>query len=145
MPSNLELAARLAEAFPAGDWVVAMSDEDALARRLDALRELASPDLETAMVGPGGFTGTFRGVDGFREAWADWLRPFETYEVEIEEIRDAGERVIALAHHTATTHESDAPMREAVAAVMTFRKGRLTRIEFNLDRDAAIRSAGLTE
>jgi ketosteroid isomerase-like protein len=143
MPSNLELAAALNEILPTGDWVAAMRDEEALGRRLDTLRELAWPDLEIAMAGPGGFTGTFHGVEGFREAWADWLQAFQTYEVEIEEIRESGEHVIGLAHHTATTHGSDVPMREPAAAIMTFRDGRLARLEFTLDRDAALRAAGL--
>ncbi len=90
MPSNLELAAKVGEILPTGNWVAIMSDEGELGHRLDALRELAWPDLETTMVGPGGFTGTFQGIDGFREAWQDWLRPFQTYEVEIEDIKDAG-------------------------------------------------------
>src|SRR6266511_780624 len=118
MPSNLELAAKLTEVLPTGDWVTAMRDEEARASRLEVLRELAWPDLEVAMVGPGGFTGTFHGIDGFREAWEDWLRPFET-------------------------HESAAPMREPAAAIMTFRDGKLAQIEFTLDREAALRSAGL--
>jgi len=143
MPSNLELAAKLTEVLPTGDWVTAMRDEEARASRLEVLRELAWPDLEVAMVGPGGFTGTFHGIDGFREAWEDWLRPFETYEVEVDDIKEAGDRVIGFAHHTATTHESAAPMREPAAAIMTFRDGKLAQIEFTLDREAALRSAGL--
>ena len=143
MPSNLELAAKVGEILPTGNWVAIMSDEGELGHRLDALRELAWPDLETTMVGPGGFTGTFQGIDGFREAWQDWLRPFQTYEVEIEDIKDTGEQVIVLAHHTATTHESEAPMREPAAAVMTFRGGRLARLEFTRDPAQAMRSVGL--
>jgi ketosteroid isomerase-like protein len=143
MPTNLELAARVGELLPQGDWVAAMADADGLASRLDALRELAWPDLEVAMVGPGGFAGAFHGIDGFREAWEDWLRPFKTYEIEIEEIKEAGDCVVVFAHHTATSHESDVSMREPAAAVMTFREGRLARLEFTLDREAALQAAGL--
>jgi ketosteroid isomerase-like protein len=147
MPSNLELAARLNELLPASayDWVAAMNDEQEVERRIEGLRELSWPDLEIVMVGPGGFSGTFRGAEGFRDAWKDWLGPFETYSVEIEEIREAGDHVIVLVRHTATVTGSDAPMDGTAAGIMTFRDGRLSRMEFNLDRDAAIRSVGLEQ
>ena len=142
---NPELWARLGEIMPNGNWVTAMADEDGVRARLDSLREVAWPDLEIAMVGPGGFTGVFHGIDGFREAWDDWLRPFDRYAVEIEELRVLGKHLVALARHEATPKGTEATVEGTAAAVMTFRDGRLARIEFNLDRDAALRAAGLEE
>jgi ketosteroid isomerase-like protein len=140
-----ELLAQLTEIMPMGDWVEAMADEEGVRARLDSLRELAWPDLEIAMVGPGGFTGLFHGINGFREAWDDWLRPFDRYTVEIEELRQAGEHLVALGRHQATPNGTEATVEGAAAAVMTFRDGRLARIEFNLDREAALRAAGLED
>ena len=142
---NPELLARLGEIMPNGNWVTAMADEDGVRARLDSLREVAWPDLEIAMVGPGGFTGVFHGIDGFREAWDDWLRPFDRYAVEIEELRVRGKHLVALARHEATPKGTEATVEGTAAAVMTLRDGRLARIEFNLDRDAALRAAGLEE
>jgi ketosteroid isomerase-like protein len=142
---NPELWARLGEIMPNGNWVTAMADEDGVRARLDSLREVAWPDLEIAMVGPGGFTGVFHGIDGFREAWDDWLRPFDRYAVEIEELRVRGKHLVALARHEATPKGTEATVEGTAAAVMTLRDGRLARIEFNLDRDAALRAAGLEE
>ena len=142
---NPELVARLGEVMPTGDWVEAMADEMGVRARLDSLRELAWPDLEIAMVGPGGFTGVFHGIDGFREAWDDWLLPFDRYTVEIEELRQRGQHVVALARHEATPKGTEATVEGPAAAVMTFRDGRLARIEFNLDREAALRAAGIEE
>jgi ketosteroid isomerase-like protein len=140
-----ELVARLSEIMPLGDWVAAMADKEGTRARLDSLRELAWPDLEISMVGPGGFTGVFHGIDGFREAWDDWLRPFDSYTVEIEELRQRGDRIVALARHEATPRGTEATVEGEAAAVMTFREGRLERIEFNLDPKAALRAAGLEE
>jgi ketosteroid isomerase-like protein len=133
----------MTDILPAGDWVAAAKDEEAVMGRMDALRELALPDLEVAMVGPGGFTGTFRGIDGFRDAWSDGLDPFDAYSVEVEEVRQAGDHVVALARHTARPKGTRATVEGAAAAVMTFRDGKLARIEFNLDQAAALRAAGL--
>ena len=142
---NPEIFARLGEIMPEGDWVEAMTDKAGTRTRLDALRELAWPDLEIAMVGPGGFAGVFHGIDGFREAWDDWLLPFDHYTVEIEEVQVRGERLVALARHEATPMGTEASVEGTAAAVMTFLDGRLARIEFNLDREAALRAAGIEE
>jgi ketosteroid isomerase-like protein len=142
---NPELVARLSEIMPTGDWVEAMADEEGVRARLDSLRALARPDLEIAMVGPGGFTGLFHGIDGFREAWDDWLRPFDRYTVEVEELRVRGDHVVALARHEATPKGTEATVEGGAAALMTFRDGRLARIEFNLDPEAALRAAGIEE
>jgi ketosteroid isomerase-like protein len=142
---NPELLARLNEVMPTGDWVEAMADEEGVRARLDSLREIAWPDLEIAMIGPGGFTGVFHGIDGFREAWDDWLLPFDRYTVEIEELHQRGQHVVALARHEATPKGTEATVEGAAAAVMTFRDGRLARIEFNLDPEAALRAAGIEE
>src|SRR5262245_22728614 len=89
---------RLVEAigamFPDGDWVAALEDADGVAMRLDALRTIATDDLEVVMIGPGGFSGTFRGVDGLATAWRDWLAPFATYSLEVEPEVQAGDDVV---------------------------------------------------
>jgi ketosteroid isomerase-like protein len=143
--TNLELAVRLNELLPASaaDWAAAMKDDEEVERRIEALRDLSWPDLEIVMVGSGGFGGTFHGAEGFREAWDDWLSPFETYSVEIEQVQETGDKVVVLVRHTATVVGSDAPLHGTAAGVMTFRDGRLARLEFNLDREAALRSAGI--
>ena len=105
---NPKLLAQLGEIMPTGNWVEAMADEEGVRARLDSLRELAWPDLEIAMVGPGGFTGLFHGINGFREAWDDWLRPFDRYTVEIEELREGGEHLVALGRHQATPKGTEA-------------------------------------
>jgi ketosteroid isomerase-like protein len=142
---NREVLGLLGAIMPTGNWVEAMADEEGIRAGIDSLRELAWPDLEIAMVGPGGFTGRFHGVDGFFEAWEDWLRPFDRYTVEIEELREHGEQVVVLVRHTATPKGTEATVEGTAAAVMTLRDGRLARIEFNLDREAALRGAGLEE
>src|SRR5438309_88666 len=80
--SNLEIAGRVAEALPDGDWASRLGDEQALARIHEAFSENAWPDVEIVMTAPGGLTSTFYGPDGYREAWEDWLAPFASYEVE---------------------------------------------------------------
>ena len=132
--------------MPDGDWIEAMADERGYAERLKPLREIAVDDLEIAMVGPGGFTGTFKGVDGFRDAWSDWLEPFESYSIEPQDFRESGDRILFTGRQKAVPKGAEAEIESEAAAVFVFGEdGRLQRMEFHLDPEAARRSAGLAE
>src|SRR3954452_10416656 len=76
MPVDVETLLAIESLFPEGDMIEAIAQPDAFGSRLGRLRELATDDLEIAMVGPGGFTGSFGGIEGFESAWRDWLAPF---------------------------------------------------------------------
>ncbi len=145
MPVDEATVVALADLMPEGDWTEAFGD-DAVNERRRRLAELAAPDLETAMVGPGGFTGTFAGAEGFVDAWRDWLEPFESYVVEREEeIRRTDDAIVFFGRQMATPKGSASPMENEGATVAFFDEGKLKRIEFHLDRASALRSAGLED
>ena len=129
--------------LPDGDWVEAIADSAAYEERLRHLRLVAAPDLEVAMVGPGGFAGTFRGVDGFREAWDDWLRPFDQYTVEPIDIEQSGDNYLMTARQVAVPKGTDAAVEGTASAVFFFRDDTLVRVEFHLVPEDARRAAGL--
>jgi len=134
----------VAALFPEGDWIEALDDDESEAERLATLRRISTPDLEVAMIGPGGFTGTFHGVDGFEAAWRDWLQPFASYRVEQDpEVRLAPDAVVFFGRQVVTPKGGAAPLSNDGASVVFLRDGKVTRIEFHLDRAAALRSAGL--
>jgi ketosteroid isomerase-like protein len=128
------------------DVVVTLNDPEAgeLVRR--TLMELAEPDFEVVMVGPKylGQTIELSGADGFREAWIDWTSPFSSYHIDVEEMIDAGDRVVSLVAMSGKTKTGGVDVEAAAAAVWTVVDGRLRRVEFHLDRDSAIRAAGLS-
>jgi ketosteroid isomerase-like protein len=136
----------LNRAMPVGDLVTEEVEADAAAHlRAEALAEIAAPDLETVMIGSvGGLTAEFHGVAGYEEAWADWLRPFETYSSSVEEIRQAPDgRLVVITRQWATPRGSTGEVENEGTAVLTFRDGKLSRVEFYLDRAQALRVAGL--
>jgi ketosteroid isomerase-like protein len=136
-------AAGLSALLPQGDWVEAMG-RPGYEERLAALRTVAASDLEVEMVGPGGaFRQSFRGVEGFRDAWADWLAPFESYHLEPEEWRQGDDRLVFLGRQKAIPKGGGSEVTSDAAAVLFFDAGMLKRVEFHLDRAAALRSAGL--
>ena len=126
--------------------VVAALDDDETDRRIrQTLAELAQPDFEVVMVGPGYLPQAAEraGPDGFREAWVDWTSPFESFQIEIERVIDAGDRVVSLVRQTGRTKTGGVEIEAAAAAVWTIRDGKLTRVEFHLDQEAALRAAGV--
>jgi ketosteroid isomerase-like protein len=143
VPLDPAIEAKLEALMPQGDWIEAAADEESSAARLAALRELAAPDLEIAMVGPGGFTGSFHGVEGFSNAWEDWLVPFESYSVEPMSLEAVGDCVLFTGKQTAVAKGSEHAMENTASAVFFFRGDQLARIEFHLDPAAARRAAGL--
>jgi hypothetical protein len=142
----VRLAEALIDVFPRQDAVAAVRD-DQLRARIEQLEPLAWPDFDGAMVGsiPAARI-EWKGVDGLVAAWADWLQPFEGHRTEIEEMRSAGnDCVVIFLRQIARPKGASADVENMGAAVLCTRGGRLSRIEFHIDRAVAIRAAGLAE
>jgi ketosteroid isomerase-like protein len=143
----LRIVEQIQSSLAMGDVVAGLGDaeSDQLVRR--TLIELAEPDFKVVMVGPAylGRTIELSGADGFREAWADWTEAFESYRIDLERLVDAGDRVVSLVTMCGKTRTGGVEVRAPGAAVWTVVDGRLRRVEFHLDRQAALRAAGLEE
>jgi hypothetical protein len=134
----------LVDLLPEGDWVDAVHDRAVQEGQRRRLAEIAAPDLEIAMVGPGGFTGSFSGIEGFQEAWRDWLEPFSSYTVERDpDFRRSDDAVIFFGRQVVVPKGSDSPIETEAASVFFFRDGKVRRMEFHLEPDSALRAAGL--
>jgi ketosteroid isomerase-like protein len=88
---------------------------------------------------------TYRGVDGLRQAWLDWLQPWESYQFQIERVIDAGERVVVLSRDRGRHRDMDVEVESPVAAIWAVRRGRVSRAEFYASREQALEAAGLRE
>jgi ketosteroid isomerase-like protein len=144
---NVELATRIMSSLPLDDLGGAFRDSGRVAAMAATLEPLVKPDVEVVRIGPE-YTGegvTYRGLEGFLEFWTDWLEPWASFSIETEAILDAGDKVVQVARQTGRTDDQSAPIESQGAAVMTFQDGRLTRIEFHLDRERAMKAAGLSE
>jgi len=133
-----------------GDVVEGLRDEESVTRLRAVLAAVAKPDLECVMlapdyVGPGGRL-SYSGPDGFVQAWREWIEAYEHYTIEIEEIVEGTEgRVLILARQHGTTRTGGVEISELAGAVWTVRDGKLARMEFHLDPEAARRAAGLPD
>jgi len=128
----------------ADDVVAALEDKsDQRIRRL--FMDNAEPDFHVAMVGPDYQKARleYAGFEGFVEAWSEWMSPFESYRIEIEDMIEAGNQVVSLVAMTGRTRTGGAEISAPGAAVWTVVDGRVRSVEFHLDRDLALRTAGL--
>ena len=125
----------LAQLFRDDDLWTATAD--GMIDRLHPNFECVRPDL------PGG--KTYAGVDGLRSAWLDWLAPWASYRIEIEEAIDCGDRVLLLVNNFGRLEGSSEEVTNATAGIYTFRDGKLARWEIYSDRADALKAVGLEE
>ena len=88
---------------------------------------------------------SFRGRAGLLQAAADWLEAVDDWQIEVEEVLDAGERVVSGQNVRAQGKGSGAPSDQHVYTVFSFRDRRILRMEDYLDRGEALKAAGLPE
>jgi hypothetical protein len=148
---NVEVVARI---YPDSSVDVAelISDDDARARYEARLLPLIHPSFEVTLdprfAGLSDATreGTLRGLDAFREMWRDWLSAWESFRLEVKELRGiADSRVLALVDMHARPKAGGIEMSLPGAAIWTLVGGQVSRIELFLDREAALEAAGLEE
>jgi ketosteroid isomerase-like protein len=123
------------EAVGSGDLVEAFEGEE-IVRLGERLAGAVTDDFECVMVGP--FEDyRYEGLDGFREAWRDWIEPYSSFKVRIEDVEERDESVLILVRQRGVTRRDQVEIEDSSAAVWRFRDGKLARAEFYLDRDRA--------
>jgi ketosteroid isomerase-like protein len=79
----------------------------------------------------------YRGLEGVRQFFGDWLGAWRQWDTDLEELVDAGDDVIALMHIRAKGKHSGVPVEFRQAHVWTLRGGRLARLRVYDTRDEA--------
>ena len=83
----------------------------------------------------------FHGREGFARFVEQWRETWETWDVEVEEIRDLGDRMVVLGHVSARGRGSGVELDSPVAYVFEFRDGLLARGSSYFNHDEALASA----
>jgi ketosteroid isomerase-like protein len=100
-------------------------------------------DFEVAFAQPSGPATEYVGMHGLIEGWRDWLTPWATYAVDVEDFLDAGDVVVAFAVLRGETRRDRVKIEQQAAALATVEDGKISRLEFHLDRREALDAAGL--
>jgi ketosteroid isomerase-like protein len=126
------------------DLVALLRDDEAAAAVFAALApffheavEVVAPELVV------GASKRYVGLEGLRAAWLDWLEPWESYRVEVEDILDAGDGAVVLVRDFGRRAGMSVEASVIGAAVWTVRDGRVARVAFYVDRHDGLRAAGL--
>ena len=120
-------------------------DADLWAQFAQAVAPFIHEDAEVAFVNPVGGGETFKGLDGLRTAWVDWLAPWESYRAELEQGLDCGDRVVTFYEVFASPAGSTREVKLSGADVWTVRDGKIARWEAYPSRREALKAVGLSE
>jgi ketosteroid isomerase-like protein len=128
---NVEVVRRAWDAFNRGDLDAFMAD---VAEDAEFEEDPAFPEA-----------GVFRGreeviayVRGFQEQMRD-------HQFEVEEVRDLGDRALALLHETAQGASSGIDVDQHPAFLYEFKEARISRVRAYLRRSEALKAVGMEE
>jgi hypothetical protein len=128
---------------PEADVAALLRDKAVFDQMVSALEPFIDPRVESVAVWQGGTT--YSGIEGFRQMWLDWLEPWTSYHVVVDEAIDAGNRVVLFAHDKGQVRDTDAEVAIFAASVWDVRDGKVVRVEFFGSRDEALEAVGLSE
>ena len=130
---NVDVVRRLLGAFEC-------IDAGNLDRRLDEVREILDPGVEW-LAAPHSLLASeeYRGYDGVRRFWTQFLSAWDEYGLRVEELIDVGDQVVAVMRLKGRTKELE--VDEARSSLLTLRDGRIVRIEPFASKGAALEAA----
>ena len=132
---NVEAVRRLFAAFKG-------VDVGNFERRFDEVREIFDPEVEWVAT-PHSLLASeaYRGYDGVRRFWTQFLSAWDEYGVQVDELIDADDQVVAVMRLSGRTNELE--VEEARSSLLTFRDGRIVRIEPFASKAEALEAVGL--
>jgi ketosteroid isomerase-like protein len=89
--------------------------------------------------------GRFRGREGVREFFRQWVGTFENWNFEVRQMLDAGDSVFVHMHQRGRGKTSGAATEIDFWQVWLFLEGRVVRFVQKPDRRSALETAGLSE
>jgi uncharacterized protein len=128
---NVEIVRRAYEAWNRGD--------------LDEAAEHLSPDIEWQMPSNLPDAETWRSSDEVSRGLASFLQSWTELRVEVQQIFDAGDRVVALVRYYGRAAVTGLAVEGAGvdAAVWTLRDGKATKVQMYGGTNEALQAAGL--
>jgi ketosteroid isomerase-like protein len=132
---NVEALKRAADAYN-------RRDVDALLDELDPEVEW-HPAMPEALMGRG--PAVYRGHRGIRSMFADLYDSFAELHIDLSEIRDLGDRTVAIGRLRTRGKESGAQTESPWAGVAEHKNAKFVRIWTYLDPEDVLEAAGLRE
>jgi ketosteroid isomerase-like protein len=135
---NVELVRRLYAELASGgspqEFEQRLTD-DALSAFLD--REIEWVPVTESLLA----IDSYRGFDGVRRFWGEFLSTWDEYRVEPLKFYDAGDQVAVVVHIVGLTHGLE--VDQTRSSLLTIRNGRVVRVQAFADPEGAREAAGL--
>jgi ketosteroid isomerase-like protein len=128
---NVEVVRRMYDAYARGEFELSLS-------YLDSEIEFSQPAGE-----PG--AGTYFGHEGVAQALASWTGAWDNYRVEVEELVDFDEHVLARTRHHGRGKGSGADTELRIFQLWTLRHDKIVRARMYYDEADALEATGLRE
>ena len=129
--ANVELVRRFVDAFNRLD--------------VDSMAGHYHPDVELHEWPTAPGARAYHGIDGVRSALDNWFDVWEWMRVEIVDLVDLGDRVLATLDQRARGRGSEVEVEVRSFNVYTFREGQVIRMQLFTEREPALEAAGLTK
>ncbi len=85
----------------------------------------------------------YLGIEGARQFLRDWLEAWDEWEIDIEALRDGGDKVVAVVRQFGRSKTTGLEVDMTFAQVFTIRDGKQVRMEMYADPAAGLAAAGL--
>jgi ketosteroid isomerase-like protein len=116
-------------------------------RDVEAMLEVLDPGVEYRAALPvllGGAAAVYHGHAGVRELFRELYDVLDEIHVEYSEIRDLGDRTVAIGRLRTRGKGSGAETESPYGSVSDFRNGKVVRFRSYLDPNEALEAAGLS-
>jgi ketosteroid isomerase-like protein len=87
----------------------------------------------------------YEGVEGAQTFQDEWTAAWDDWELDVEALHDAGDKVVVLARQRGRSKAAGLPVDMFFAQVWTLRDGKTTRMEMYSDPNEALKAVGLAE
>ena len=88
---------------------------------------------------------TYQGLEGARAFISDWVEAWDDWEVEVESLHDAGDKVAAILRQRGRSKTTGLIVDMHFGQVWTIREGRQVRMQMYASAEETLEAAGLTE
>jgi ketosteroid isomerase-like protein len=115
-------------------------------RDVEAFLAELDPEVEwhpALLASVAGRAAVYRGYEGVREFFRDLDEAFVQIQVEFDEIRDLGDRIVAIGHLSMRGKASGAATESPLGYVIDFKNGRVIGARTYLDVEQTLEAAGL--